>query len=96
MDAVAQAGGTGLEFTIANNAAADLENVRLVRDGQTTLLDLRPEAASPAVLENRVQSGDWIHVPPKARSRVRDDVAFWSGIVSLFTSVVAAAVLIGG
>jgi polysaccharide export outer membrane protein len=95
MDALAQAGGTGLEFTIANNAAADLENARLVRDGQTSLLDLRPESPSRTMLELRIQSGDWIHVPPKARSRIRDDITFWSGVISLLTSVVAAVVLIG-
>jgi polysaccharide export outer membrane protein len=95
MDALAQAGGTGLEFTIANNAAADLENARLVRDGQTNLIDLRPESPSQAKLEMRIQSGDWIHVPPKVRSRIRDDITFWSGVVSLLTSVVAAVVLIG-
>jgi protein involved in polysaccharide export with SLBB domain/phage tail protein X len=94
VDALAGAGGTGLEFTIANNAAADLEAVRLVRDGQTNFLDLRPEAATAATLDIRMQSGDWIHVPPKARSRMRDDITFWGGVVSLFTSVVAAVVLV--
>jgi polysaccharide export outer membrane protein len=96
VDALAQAGGTGLEFTIANNPAADLQNARVVRDGQTILLDLRPEAVNRDVLDMRIQSGDWIHVPPKGRSRLRDDITFWSGVISLLTSVVAAAVLIGG
>jgi polysaccharide export outer membrane protein len=94
IDAVSQAGGTGLEFTISNNAAADLENSRLVRDGRTIIIDLRPEAADPATLTTRVQSGDWIHVPPKARSRVRDDITFWSGVISLFTSIVATIAIL--
>jgi polysaccharide biosynthesis/export protein len=93
MDALAQAGGTGLEFTISNNAAADLENSRLVRDGRTIILDLRPEAADPIPLQMRVQSGDWIHVPPQVRSRIRDDITFWSGVISLLTSVVAVIAL---
>jgi hypothetical protein len=66
-----------------------------LRDGQTSLLDLRPESPSRVMLEMRIQSGDWIHVPPKARSRIRDDITFWSGVISLVTSVVAAVVLIG-
>ena len=94
IDAVSQAGGTGLEFTIANNAAADLENARLVRDGRTIILNLRPEAADPATMTMRVQSGDWIHVPPQGRSRFRDDITFWSGVISLFTSIVATIAII--
>jgi protein involved in polysaccharide export with SLBB domain len=94
IDAVSQAGGTGLEFTIANNAAADLENSRLVRDGRTIIIDLRPEAADPMTMALRVQSGDWIHVPPKGRSRFRDDITFWSGVISLFTSIVATIAII--
>jgi polysaccharide export outer membrane protein len=94
IDAVSQAGGTGLEFTIANNAAADLENARLVRDGRTIILNLRPEAADPATMTMRVQSGDWIHVPPRGRSRFRDDITFWSGVISLFTSIVATIAII--
>ena len=94
MDAMAQAGGAGLEFTIANNAAANLDHVRLVREGKTIILDLRPEVADPTAVLMTIQSGDWIHVPPKERSRVRDDITFWSGVISLVTSVVAAVALI--
>lgn len=96
VDALAQAGGTGLEFTIANNAAADLEHARMVRDGQTIFLDLRPESPDRSVIEMRIQSGDWIHVPPKERSRLRDDITFWSGVLSLVASVAAMVVLVGG
>ena len=96
VDALAQAGGTGLEFTIANNAAADLEHARMVRDGETIFLDLRPESPDLSVIEMRIQSGDWIHVPPKERSRLRDDITFWSGVLSLVASVAAMVVLVGG
>jgi protein involved in polysaccharide export with SLBB domain/LysM repeat protein len=94
VDALAQAGGTGLEFTIANNAAADLEHVQLIRDGGTIFLDVRPQAVSPTTLSMHVQSGDWIHVPPRVRSRLRDDITFWGGLLSLVTSVAAAASII--
>jgi polysaccharide export outer membrane protein len=94
MDALSEAGGAGLEFTIANNPAADLGSVQLVRDGRTTILDLRPEAVSAEVLDMLVASGDWIHIPPKTRSRLRDDVTFWSGVLSLVTSAVAAVAII--
>lgn len=94
IDALSEAGGAGLEFTISTNAAADLEHVQLIRDGQTTLLDLRPESVTPATLALRVQSGDWIHVPPKVRNRLRDDVTFWGGVLSLVTSAVAAVAVI--
>ena len=94
VDAISQAGGTGLEFQIANNAAADLEHVRLVRDGQTTVLNLRPEDADPRPIAMHVQSGDWIYVPPRPRSRFRDDVSFWSGVLSLITSAAAVVVIL--
>lgn len=90
VDAIAQAGGTGLEFQVANNAPADLEHVRLVREGQTIMMNLRPETADPRPLEMRVQSGDWIYVPPRPRSRFRDDISFYAGLLSLFTSAAAA------
>ena len=96
VDALAEAGGVGSEIEggsgggLASNPAA----VRLVRDGRPIILDLRPEVADPGMLEMRVQSGDWIHVPSRPRSRFRDDVQFWGSIVSLFSAIVAAVVVI--
>ena len=94
LDALSTAGGYGLEVSVATNAAADASGVRLVRDGRTRVLDLRPESADQTVLEMSIQSGDWIHVPAQQRSRLRDEMQFWGGVLSLFTSVVAVVVLI--
>ncbi len=82
-------------MAVSNTVAGNPSAVRLVRDGQTIILDLRPETADPRVLAMRIQSGDWIHVPPRPRSRFRDEIQFWGSLVSLFTSMVAAVVLIG-
>ncbi len=95
VDALATAGGAGGEVAVSNTVAGNPSAVRLVRDGQTIILDLRPETADPRVLAMRIQSGDWIHVPPRPRSRFRDEIQFWGSLVSLFTSMVAAVVLIG-
>ena len=96
VDALATAGGAGSEVVVnAANVGGNPAAVQLVRDGQAITLDLRPETANPGVLDMRIQSGDWIHVPARPRSRVRDDVQFWGSIVALFTSVVAAVVIIG-
>ena len=42
LDALATAGGVGQELELNNAAAADPSAVRLVRDGRTIILDLRP------------------------------------------------------
>ena len=93
VDAVAQAGGTGLDFQTNAAGAAQLEKVRLIRDGQTIILNLRPEDADPKPMEMRVQSGDWIYVPPQPRSRIRDDISFFGTLLGAVTSVVAVIVL---
>ena len=95
VDALAIAGGAGADVTFANNVAADVAGVRLVRDGSSYVLDLRPETTGMEAFEIRIQSGDWIHVPAQRRSRVRDDIQFWVGVLSLLTSVAAVATLIG-
>ena len=68
---------------------AQLDKVRLVRDGQTIILDLRPEDADPRPIDMRIQSGDWIYVPPQPRSKIRDDISFYSTILGAVTSIVA-------
>ncbi len=56
VEALSNAGGVGSELGITNTgAAADVAHVRLVREGQTRTLDLRPEIADPVVLELRIQ-----------------------------------------
>ena len=94
LDALSAAGGYMAEVAIATNAAADASGVRLVRDGRVIVLDLRPESTDQTVLEMSIQSGDWIHVPAQQRSRLRDEMVFWGGVLSLFSSVVAVVILI--
>lgn len=95
-DAMAEAGGVGPEFAVTTlQIPADPENVRLVRDGETQLLNLRPQDISNEVLNMRIQSGDWYHVPYRQRSRIRDEVTFWGSVVSFAASVVGLVILIG-
>ena len=96
VDAIASAGGTTPEYAVSTiQIPSDPTAVRLVRDGVTTVMNLRPDDIDPDVLGMRVRSGDWIHVPVQERSRVRDEITFWGSMVSFATSVVALIVLLG-
>ena len=96
MDALAIAGGIGSEVAVHSaTEAANPGAVRLLRDGRTILWDMRPEVADQTALEMLIQSGDWIHVPIRPRSRWRDDIQFWGSLASLFTSVAAAVIILG-
>lgn len=95
-DAIAEAGGLGPEFAVSNlQIPSDPERVRLVRDGEATILNLRPEDVRDEILNMHIQSGDWFHVPYRRRSRVRDEVTFWGSVVSFAASVVGLVILIG-
>ena len=95
MDALANAGGIGSEVGVGGSGiAANSSAVRLVRDGKTIILNLRAEGADPTDVEMRIQSGDWIHVPPVALSRVRDNIAFITGVLALASSVLGTVLLI--
>lgn len=95
LDALSGAGGIGSDVALsAYQAAADPAHVRLVRDGKTYILNMRADEVTDSVIKMRVRSGDWIHVPPQARSRIRDDVTFWGGIASFASSVLALVILI--
>lgn len=97
VDALAVAGGSSSEVDFSGyGGAADLERVRLVRTGETRILDLRPEAADPAILQLLVQSGDWLHVPPQPTSRWRSNLQLLSGVFSVAGSIAALVILIGG
>jgi protein involved in polysaccharide export with SLBB domain len=96
IDALANAGGVASEIDVGYNAASDPEKSRFVRNGELFVLDLRPNAVNPDVFSLPIQSGDWIHIPIAERSRVREQVQFWGGVVSLALSTVALVVLIGG
>lgn len=96
VDAIANAGGMAPELAVASTQLpADQSAVRLVRDGKTFILNLRPDQVADSVLKMRVRSGDWINVPVRSRSRVRDDIQFWGGVLSFVTSIVALGYLIG-
>ncbi len=95
LDAVATAGGMATEYAVASSQIpADQQNVRLVRDGKTLILNLRPDEVADSVLRMRIRSGDWINVPTRDRSRVRDDIQFWGGVLSFVTSLVGLVYLI--
>ena len=96
IDALASAGGVASEIDFGYYAASDPANSRFVRNGELFVLDLRPNTVDPSVFSLPIQSGDWIHIPIAERSRVREQVQFWGGIVSLALSTVALIVLIGG
>ncbi len=94
-DAIARAGGMAAEVAvIGNQIPANQAEVRLVRDGGTTILNLRPDEVQDSVLQMRIKSGDWIHVPPRDRSRVRDEIQFWGSVLSFVSSIAAVVVLI--
>ena len=96
IDAINAAGGMTSEVTTGGYAIpADQSRVRLVRDGVTSILNLRPDDISLENLRMPIQSGDWIHVPNRTRSRVRDEIQFWSIFLGLITNVAAIIVLIG-
>jgi protein involved in polysaccharide export with SLBB domain len=96
VDALATAGGAAGEVTTGANIAGNPSAVLLVRDGETMTLDLRPESVDRGAIDMRIQSGDWIHVPPLGRSRLRDEFQFWGGVLSLFTSIATVIVIIAG
>lgn len=94
VDALANAGGTGAEVDLGlQGGAADPTRVRLVRDGDAHILNFAADQASPEVLGMLAQSGDWLHVPPRNRSRTRENITFASSILGLVTSVAAVVVL---
>lgn len=97
LDAMAEAGGMGSELAISGiSLPADPSSVRLVRDAVLYILNLRPEDVSNDVLNMRVRSGDWYHVPFRGRSRVRDEITFWGGVLSFASTVIGLLYLIGG
>jgi protein involved in polysaccharide export with SLBB domain len=95
IDALSNAGGAGSEVAVATNQVeADPGHVRLVRDGKTMLLDLRPDNVTDEVIHMRIRSGDWIHVPPRPRSRIRDEITFWGSVTTFITSIAVLIIYI--
>ncbi len=96
VDALALAGGSGSDIDVAvQGGAADPANVRLVREGVSTIIDMRPLEIRPVVLDLRVQSGDWLHIPRAVRSERRDDISFYGSILSTLLTFVSLIVLVG-
>ncbi len=96
IDALASARGATPDVAVTSlQIPSDPGAVRLVRDGETIVLNLRPDEVTEEVLKMRVRSGDWIHVPTRGRSRVRDEITFWGSVVSFATSIVALLILSG-
>lgn len=96
VDALATAGGTTAEVEFTGlGAAADLSAIRLVRDGRTQILDMRPESADTTAIHRLVHSGDWLHVPPRTESRWRSNLQLLGSFFSVVGSVAALIVLIG-
>ncbi len=96
LDLIAAAGGMAPELSVQGlNLPSNQSAVRLVRDGITQVLNLRPDEVSDSVLHMLIQSGDWVHVPNQARSRVRDELQFWGGLISFVANLVAVVIFIG-
>ena len=92
VDALSRAGGVSAEIDVSiGGGASDPSQVRLVRDGVATVIDMRPLEIRPPVLELLVQSGDWLYVPRAQRSQTRETITFWG---SLFSTLLTAATLI--
>lgn len=95
VDALSRAGGITSEIaTSGYGVAADLSRVRLVRDGETRILDVRPETVGARGMEMPVHSGDWLHVPPRSRSRWRDHLQLAASFLSVVGSVVGITYLV--
>ena len=95
VDALARAGGATSELDLSlQGGAADPSQVRLVRDGVGTVIDLRPLTIRPQVIDLLVQSGDWLYVPRAPSSRTRENVAFWGSVFSTLLTAASLVVLI--
>ncbi|MEE2897004.1 MAG: polysaccharide biosynthesis/export family protein [Gemmatimonadota bacterium] len=101
LDAITEAGGMMPELSLggggggAGNIPSDQSRVRLVRNGVSHVLNLRPDEVTDSVLNLAIRSGDWIHVPNQARSRVRDELQFWGGVISFVANLVAIIIFVG-
>ena len=95
LDALAEAGGATGEVDLGTGGgAADAAQVRLVRrNGELRVLDLRPDFITRETRNLRIQSGDWIRVPPQNQSRMRDEIQFYGGLLSILATVVSLIVI---
>ncbi|GMR13097.1 MAG: hypothetical protein BMS9Abin29_1296 [Gemmatimonadota bacterium] len=96
LDALAEAGGSSGEIDLGTGGgAADASRVRLVRrSGELRILDFRPDQITPETRSIKIQSGDWIQVPPQNQSRLRDDIQFYGSVLAILVSMASLIVLI--
>lgn len=96
LDALAEAGGSSGEIDLGTGGgAADASQVRLVRrSGELRILDLRPDQITQETRTIKIQSGDWIQVPPQAQSRLRDDIQFYGSVLTILVSLATLIVLV--
>ena len=93
VDVLARAGGVTSEVDVGlSGGASDPSQVRLVRDGVATVIDLRPLEIRPEVISLRVQSGDWLYVPRAPGSQTREQITFWGSLLS--TALTAASLIV--
>lgn len=96
VDALATAGGVASESDLGWTGASDPGQANFVRNGQLFILDLRPSTTNPDIFSIPIQSGDWIHIPITERTRTRETIQFWGGVVSLALSTALLIVLVSG
>ncbi len=95
IDALSEAGGASSELALTSlSVPADQAHVRLVRDGKTMILNIRADEITQDVIDMRIRSGDWIHVPAQERSHWRDELTFWGSVVSFVSGVVTLIVVL--
>jgi polysaccharide biosynthesis/export protein len=95
LNALARAGGVTAEVDVSiGGGASDASRVRLVRDGEATVIDMRPLEVHPEVFDLRVQSGDWLYVPRTVRSQTREQFTFWGSVLTTLLTGASLIVLI--
>ena len=96
VDALARAGGVTSEVDFGiSGGASDPSQVRLVRDGVSTVIDMRPLEIRPEVIALQVQSGDWLYVPRVKGSELRQNITFYGSVLSTLLTLATLIILIG-
>lgn len=95
VDSLARAGGATSDVDVGlSGGASDPSQVRLIRDGRTLVVDLRPMGMNPEIFSLQVQSGDWLHVPRAPSSQAREQISFWGGLLTTLLTAASLVVLI--
>jgi polysaccharide export outer membrane protein len=95
IEALARAGGSTSEVDVALvGGASDPSQVRLVRGGVSTVIDMRPLTIRPEVVNLQVQSGDWLFVPRAQRSELKEEITFWGTLFSTLLTLASLIILV--